>query len=64
MVLEELGAHSNQRQGGSLLTWDEHLQAWCASIMPQSVNGKEKRLLRHHGLQKVPLKGGAGKPES
>lgn len=59
MILNELSCHSHD--GGAFLKWDKHLQTWCATIMPQSLNNREKRLLKDHGLKKVPLKSDARK---
>jgi hypothetical protein len=56
MMLEELALHSDQPGEGRLLKWEEDVQAWCLHTMPQSLNAREKRSLKHHGLQKVPMK--------
>lgn len=55
MMLEELALHSNQPGQGRLLKWEEDVQAWCTHTMPQSLNAREKRSLKRHRLQKVPM---------
>jgi hypothetical protein len=55
MALEDFSLHRDRNGEEKLLKWDEHVQAWHASIMPQSLNAKEKRLLKHQGLRKVPI---------